>query len=113
MLSKPTAAMSLEELTNDLCAAPTSQQNWNAKAEFMRRQTQAQLDACRSQIIASEAETRAAEAAVVAAQAALKGSAAAERNAKYMLGSVIVAAFAAACSAISAIATAYSVWPKK
>jgi hypothetical protein len=37
----------------------------------------------------------------------------ARRNATYMLWSVIVAAIAAVFSAISALATAYSVWPKK
>jgi hypothetical protein len=38
---------------------------------------------------------------------------AATNNAHYMLWSVIVAAIAAIASAISAITTAYSVWPKK
>jgi hypothetical protein len=75
-------------------------------AEMLRRQTKAQLEASEAQIIASKAETRAAEAAV-------KGTAAAERNAKYMLASVLVAASAAIFSAISAIATLYSIVPHK
>jgi len=43
----------------------------------------------------------------------VKGTAAAERNAKYMLASVLVAAAAAIFSAISALATLYSVVPHK
>jgi hypothetical protein len=36
-----------------------------------------------------------------------------EKNARYMLWSVIVAALAAGFSALSAFATAYTAWPKK
>ena len=38
---------------------------------------------------------------------------AAKRNAKYMLWSVIVAAFSAFASAVSAALAAYAVWPRK
>jgi hypothetical protein len=98
---------SLDDLTGWLGNATIDSINYNiGMAEIQRRQTKAQIDASDSQIVAAEAETRAAEAAV-------KGTAAAERNAKYMLGSVLVAAAAAIFSAISALATLYSVVPHK
>jgi hypothetical protein len=57
------------------------------------------------QMKSSEAQIAAADAEKLAADAAVKGTAAAERNAKYMLASVIVAALAALVSAVSVLAT--------
>jgi surface antigen len=91
---------SLEELMGALCNPPNSQEYMNAQAVITIRQTQAQLDACAAQIRAAEAETKAAEAAV-------SGTAVAERNARYVLASVIVAAIAAIASAVSALATVH------
>ncbi len=52
-------------------------------------------------------------ATIYATEAQKAAAFAAKSNATYMLWSVIVAATAAVASAISAFATAYSVWPKK
>jgi hypothetical protein len=81
--------------------------NYNiGMAEILRRQTKAQLEPSEAQIVAADAETKAAEAA-------MKSSIATERNATYMLWSVVIAAIAALASALSAALSAYSVWPKK
>jgi acetoin utilization deacetylase AcuC-like enzyme len=97
----------LDELTGALCAASHTQEYINAKAELSRRQFEGQMETSRYQIMAAEAEVKAANAATLAAEAAVKGTQAAERNAKYMLASVIVAAIAAIASAISAFATVH------
>jgi len=78
----------------------TSKNIGTRKAIITVRQTQAQLEACAAQIRAAEAETKAAEAEVSATTVA-------ERNARYMLASVIVAAIAAIPSAVSALATVH------
>jgi len=52
---------------------------------------------------AAEAETKAAEASMASAKAVEKAAVVAERNAKYMLWSVVVATIAALFSAVSAI----------
>jgi hypothetical protein len=85
---------------------PTSPNHDRGMAELRFREIILQLKS-------SEAQIAAADAQKLAADAAVKGTAATERNAKYMLNSVIVAAIAAIFAATSAIATAYSVWPKK
>ncbi len=97
----------LDDLTSALCEAPTSQKHWNAKAEFSRRQFEDQKETSRYQIMAAEAEVKAANAATLAADAAVKATQAAERNARYMLASVVVAALAAVASAVSALATVH------
>jgi hypothetical protein len=74
-------------------------------AELTRRQLLAQIDA-------SAAEQRAADAATKADDATLKGAVAQEKNATYMLWSVIIAAIAALFSAASAIATAVQLMSK-
>ena len=90
------STLSLEDLASWTGNAGSTSVNHTAgMAEFTFRQTQAQLKA-------SEAQIRASEAEELAAQAAIKGTAAAERNAKYMLASVIVAAVSATSSAAAA-----------
>jgi len=84
--------MTLEELSLDLRKRADSLDHLTARGEMDRRLLIAAMDA-----------TEAQEAAAGAAK----------NNATYMLWSVIVAAMAAVASAISALATAYSVWPKK
>ena len=84
--------MTLEELSLDLRKRPDSLDHLTARGEMDRRLVIATMDATEAQKVAAGA---------------------AKNNANYMLWSVIVAALAAVASAISAIATAYSVWPKK
>jgi hypothetical protein len=84
--------MTLEELSLDLRKRADSLDHLTARGEMDRRLLIATMDA-------TEAQKAAAQAA--------------KNNATYMLWSVIVAAMAAVASAISAIATAYSVFPKK
>jgi DNA-binding protein YbaB len=101
--------MNLEELAN--YTAGSSPGNWThlaGMAEFTLRQTEWQMKAAQAQIEAAEAEKEAARAATAAAAAESEAAKAAtitasatQRNAKYMLASVIVAAFAAFASAIS------------
>src|SRR5260370_28146987 len=81
-------------------AQPGSINHTAGLAEFTFRQTKAQL-------AASEAQIRAANAEVEAAQAATATAHATEKNAKYMLASVIVAAVAAIASAVSAYFALY------
>jgi hypothetical protein len=101
---KVQAIASLRQMTIDQLADYTASQppgHWThsaGMAEFTRRQTQAQLDACQAQIAAANAEERAANAAVETAQHA-------QRNAKYMLWSVIAAAASALISLISTLYT--------
>jgi hypothetical protein len=84
--------MTLEELSLDLRKRADSLDHLTARGEMDRRQLIATLEA-------TEAQKAAAEAA--------------KNNATYVLRSVIIAAAAAVAAAISAIAAAYSVWPKK
>lgn len=84
--------MTLEELSLDLRKRADSLDHLTARGEMDRRLLIATMDA-------TEAQKAAAGAA--------------KNNATYMLWPVIVAAMAAVASAISALATAYSVWPKK
>jgi hypothetical protein len=79
---------------------PDSIAHLAAHAEFIRRQTEAQLEAAQAQVIAAHAEERAAKASIETADATKK-------NAKYMLACVIVAAISALASAVSAY---YSYW---
>jgi hypothetical protein len=105
---------SLKDLTGWIGNASIDSINYNiGMAEIVRRQTDAQIKSSDHQILAAKAGIKAADAAVVAANAAVEGIAVAQRNAKYMLASVIVAATAAIFSAISAVATLYSVVPHK
>ncbi len=76
-------------------AQPGSTNHTRGMAEFTKRQTESQLKADEAHIAAAKAEQTAAEAATKAASSA-------ERNATYMLWSVIVAAMAAFASAFSA-----------
>jgi hypothetical protein len=99
-----------------------------AKAEFTYRQMKGQIEAFEQQQIAIEVQREniavqkaaiavqkealgvqkaAAEAEAKAADASIIGAKAAERNAKHMLASVIVAAVAAVFSAVS---TGLSLW---
>src|SRR5216683_4860668 len=91
----------LDQLAGWIGDATIDSVNYNkGMAEIVRRQTKAQLDSCAAQVKASNAEVKAAEAATL-------GAAATEKNAKYMLASVIVAALAAIGSAVYAIATVH------
>lgn len=83
------------ELADDLLAAQNSHQYLAERAELDTRQIKALLDATEAQQAAANAEERAADASVIAAKAA-------QRNANYMLASVIVAAISAIASAVSA-----------
>ena len=99
---------SLDDLCGWIGNAMTNSINYNiGMAELQRRNTKAQLDASKAQIEAADAETN-------AAQAAIKSADASERNARYMLWSVVVAAVAAACSAASAAISAYTtIYPSR
>src|SRR5260370_28720454 len=111
MADKSLTELSLEELTSELSWAP-GPKHYSASAELARRQFEMLAETSRYQIIAAQAEAKAADAAALAAEAAVKGTAAMERNAKYMLASVIVAAVAAIASAVSAVATVHPTWFK-
>jgi hypothetical protein len=84
---------------------PTSLNHNMGMAELRFREIKLQMESSQAQIAAAEAEKLAADAAV-------RGTAATERNAKYMLVSVIVAALAALVSAISVLATLHPDWFK-
>jgi len=64
------------------------------------------------QVRSSEAQIKAAESEKIAADAVVEGTEAAQRNAKYMLASVVVAALAALFSAISVLVTLLPAWFK-
>jgi hypothetical protein len=64
------------------------------------------------QVRSSEAQIKAAESEKIAADAAVEGTKATEKNARYMLASVVVAALAALVSAISVLATIHPAWFK-
>ena len=92
--------MSLEDIAEAIKAYPPgSAGHTQGMTEFVRRQTQWQIQASIAQV---RAANEAGEANISA-----------RKNAKYMLWSVIVAAVSAFASALSAALTAYSVWPKK
>ena len=99
-MAKDTRDMDLDELAQQMNLRPDSLAHLAAHAEFIRRQTEAQLEAARAQVIAAKAEERVATASIEAADATKK-------NAKYMLASVIVAAISALASAVAAC---YSYW---
>jgi hypothetical protein len=86
---------SLEDLASSTGnAEPGSINHTAGMAKFTFRQTKAQIAASDAQIEAARAETKAANAAITSAHAA-------EKNAKYMLWSVIAAALSAVASLIS------------
>jgi hypothetical protein len=63
-MAKQPHEKTLFELAQDMCTRADSLVHLTAAAEITRRQTQAQLDACKAQIAAAEAEERAAKAAI-------------------------------------------------
>jgi nucleoid-associated protein YgaU len=99
-MAKDTKDMDLDELAQQMNLRPDSLAHLAAHAEFIRRQTEAQLQAAQAQVIAAKAEERVATASIEAADATKK-------NAKYMLTAVIVAALSALASAVAAC---YSYW---
>jgi hypothetical protein len=101
-VAKEASEKTLEELAQDMCFRADSLPHLTARAEITRRQTKAQLDACAAQISAATAERDAAQAAVATAHST-------EKNATYMLWSVIIATISAIASAVSAIAAWYAV----
>jgi hypothetical protein len=94
-MAKEAIDMTLEELAQQMNFRADSLPHLAASAEFIRRQTKAQLDASAATIEAANAEKLAAEAAVDSAGAM-------RANARYMLWSVIVAAVSAIASASAA-----------
>src|SRR5262249_9164343 len=99
-MAKDTKDMDLDELAQQMNLRPDSLAHLAAHAEFIRRQTEAQLQAAQAQVIAAKAEERVAAASIEAADATKK-------NAKYMLASMIIAAISALGSAVAAC---YSYW---
>ena len=103
-------AMTLDEVVDYTAAQQADHWTHSAgMAEIARRQTGWQIKAAQAQVEAAEAEKEAARAATAAAaaeseaaQAATLTARATEKNAKYMLASVVVAALAACASAVSA-----------
>ena len=106
--------MSLDDLTVYTGnSAPGHWQHLAGMAEFTRRQTETQIRAADAQIAAANAEVeaasaakRAADAEVKAAEATVDSAAAMHLNAKYMLWSVVAAAFSAFGSLATTIITA-------
>lgn len=94
----PTAASgkSFEELALDLEKRTDSLPYLQARAEMDIRQIRALLEATEAQKAAAKTEERAADASTISAQAA-------QRNANYMLASVIIAMISAIASAASAV----------
>jgi hypothetical protein len=74
-MAKPPSEMTLAELAQDMCTREDSLMHLTAKAEFNRRQLEAQLEATKT----------------------------AKRNSNYMLASVIIAAVSAIAAAAAAI----------
>jgi hypothetical protein len=90
---------SIEELGNWLGGSMDGSINRAiGTAEFLKRQTKWQIEAAQAQIRAANAEEEAARAATAAAHSA-------EKNAKYMLWSVIAAAGSAFISLVSTVVT--------
>jgi hypothetical protein len=84
---------------------PNSPNHDMGMAELRLREIKLQMESSQAQIRAAEAET-------LAANASVKGAVAAERNAKYMFASVIVAALAVFLSAASVLVTLHPTWFK-
>lgn len=82
-MAKAPQDMSLAELAQEMCKREDSLDHLTAKAEVLRRQTEAQLEA-------THATTR---------------------NANYMLASVIIAAISAIASAVTAYIAYLSIHP--
>jgi hypothetical protein len=97
-MEKDASKMTLDELAQAMSKSDDSLDRRTAQAEIMRRQTQAQLDACAAQIDAARAERESAFSAAALARAT-------EKNAKYLLASGIVAAGAAIAAAVAAYFT--------
>jgi len=74
-MAKPPSEMTLAELAQDMCTREDSLMHLTAKAEFNRRQLEAQFEATKT----------------------------AKRNSNYMLASVIIAAVSAIAAAAAAI----------
>jgi Tfp pilus assembly protein FimV len=94
-MAKHPSKMTLDELAQEMSKAEDSLDHLMARAEIMRRQTQAQLNACAAQIDAASAEREAALSAAATARST-------EKTVKYLLTSVILASAAALGSAVSA-----------
>jgi hypothetical protein len=99
-MAKDAKDMDLDELAQQMHLRPDSLAHLAAQAEFIRRQTEAQLEAAHATIIAARAEEMAAKASIATADATKK-------NARYLLAAVIVAAISALASAVAA---SYSYW---
>ena len=99
-MAKDAKEMDLDELAQQMHLRPDSMAHLAAHAEFIRRQTEAQLEAAHAQIVAARAEEMAAKASIATADAT-------KTNARYLFASVIVAAISAFASAIAAC---YSYW---
>ena len=83
-MAKDAKDMDLDELAQQTHLRPDSLAHLAAHAEFIRPQTDAQLDAEHAQIVAARAEEMAAKACIATADAT-------KTNARYLLASVIVA----------------------
>jgi hypothetical protein len=99
-MAKDAKNMDLDELAQQMHLRPDSMSHLAAHAEFIRRQTDAQLEAARAQIVAARAEEMAAKASIATADATKK-------NARYLLAAVIAAAISALASAMAAC---YTYW---
>jgi hypothetical protein len=99
-MAKDAKDMDLDKLAQQMHLRPDSMAHLAAHAEFIRRQTEAQLEAAHAQIVAARAEEMAAKASIATADATKK-------NARYLLASVIVAAISALASAVAAY---YAYW---
>jgi multidrug resistance efflux pump len=96
--------LTLDELTGWMSnAQPGSVRHGQALAELERRRFLAERETGDAQLRAAVAEEKAANAAIETAHHA-------EKNAKYMLWSVVMAALSAF---ISLATTLYTNWPKK
>ena len=84
-MAKDAKEMDLDELAQQMHHRPDSITHLAAHAEFIRRQTEAQLEAAHATIIAARAEEMAAKASIATADAT-------KTNARYLLASVIIAA---------------------
>jgi hypothetical protein len=100
LMAKDAKNMDLDELAQQMHLRPDSMSHLAAHAEFIRRQTDAQLEAARAQIVAARAEEMAAKASIATADATKK-------NARYLLAAVIAAAISALASAMAAC---YTYW---
>ena len=99
-MAKDAKEMDLDELAQQMHLRPDSITHLVAHAEFIRRQTEAQLEAAHAAIIAARAEEMAAKASIATADAT-------KTNARYLLASVIIAAISAFASMLAAF---YSSW---